>query len=410
MTQLIQLPDSQAEYLLYFFGSSLLMGLVLLYFRVMLLPSRNWVFNRFFLLAAPLSCLLLPLFKWSLLFDTSSGLIPLLKLEGIPIQAYSPSVDSLEVNWIGLIYGAGLGILLGRLIFRLIKIRQLIRHFPRQQKAGYTLVNVSEQIPTSSFGRYIFWSPRKDWSAIQRKQVLAHEICHVRQRHSIDLIFLECLMIVAWFQPLLWVFRRVAGQNHEFLADQAALKQTDPKTYAHMLLAEVFGRPLSLVHSFFQSPISKRIKMLKPISGLPKARFRTWLTMPLLLIGMIAVSCTMTEPEGSELVLSQQDASAPSLKEEVEHIAVPLNMAELQKAIGYPKAAHDSKIEGMVALRVLVDTEGEYLRHEVVNEAPEVLIDAVEKAISQLKFKPSMDKGVAVKSWVTIPFTFKLTD
>ncbi|MEO1451289.1 MAG: M56 family metallopeptidase [Bacteroidota bacterium] len=415
MTHLIQLPDHQGDWLLLFLESSLLLGLCLGYYQTILLPSRKWVLSRVFLLTAPVISLLLPLLNWEMVVGAESVLIQTFSLDPFLIRPVPSENAAADINWIGLVYGLGVGLLLARLLIHLWKIYRLTRHFPRDSRKLYTLILVDGHIPTSSFGRYIFWSPDENWSSQQTDQVLAHEICHVRQRHSLDLIFLECLMALAWFQPLLWLFRRVAAQNHEFLADQAALKHTDPKTYAHMLLAEVFGQSPSLVHSFFQSPISKRINMLHPISGLKKARLRAWFALPVLALGLIAVSCTMTDPVAAtdtEIELAQVDPISSKSQDhtEVEHLPEPLNMVPLQKAIGYPKSAYKNNIEGMVVLRILVGTEGEYIRHELANDAPEVLVDAVEKSIKQIKFKPAQHKGEAVKCWVNIPFNFRLIE
>lgn len=410
MINLIQLPEYQEEWLIYFLESSLLMGLALIYFRVMLLPARNWVVNRIYLLAAPLIGMLLPLINWATLIGGSSEFIPTITLEGLDIIALGQTTYSTAFDWLAMIYAVGVGILLLRMLIHLTKIYQLTRHFRRHKRDGYTLVEVSADISTSSFGPYIFWSPKADWNPQQLDQVLAHEICHVRQRHTADLIFMECLMIVAWFQPLLWLYRSAIRQNHEFLADQAAMKQTDPKTYAHMLLAEVFGQPLSLVHSFFHSPISKRIKMLHPTSGLRKARFKAWLAMPILALGMIAVSCTVEEPAAVASTViknSPQSSEAAMLDDQPK----PLNMVELQKTIGYPQSARDAGTEGLVVLRILVDTDGSYLRHEVVkgNDLP-VLVDAIEAEIKGIKFNPAKKEGEQVQAWVNIPFNFKLID
>ena len=86
----------------------------------------------------------------------------------------------------------------------------------------------------------------------------------------------------------------------------------------------------------------------------------------------------------------------------------PLNMREVQKVIGYPKIAREAGIEGSVVARILVDTDGSYIRHEIVHASHPVLEGVVEQHLSLLQFNPAVKDGKAVKFWVNLPFNFKL--
>ena len=86
----------------------------------------------------------------------------------------------------------------------------------------------------------------------------------------------------------------------------------------------------------------------------------------------------------------------------------PLNVNELRKEIGYPQEAIDKNIEGTVVARILVDKEGNYVKHSIVNEIDPLLAGAVEPQLSRLKFKPAMIKDEPVLYWVNMPFPFKL--
>ncbi len=86
---------------------------------------------------------------------------------------------------------------------------------------------------------------------------------------------------------------------------------------------------------------------------------------------------------------------------------VPLNLAEVNKMIGYPPEAVASKIEGNVIARILVDEKGNYMKHIIMIDPHPILTNAVESKISNLKFKPAMQFGNPIKLWHTIPFNFK---
>ena len=92
----------------------------------------------------------------------------------------------------------------------------------------------------------------------------------------------------------------------------------------------------------------------------------------------------------------------------VEQEPKPLNMRDIRMSIGYPMEAREAGIEGTVVVRVLVDAEGKYVRHVVLNGAHPALEESVTNQISKLTFSPAMQEGEPVKFWVNIPFAFKL--
>ncbi len=88
----------------------------------------------------------------------------------------------------------------------------------------------------------------------------------------------------------------------------------------------------------------------------------------------------------------------------------PINMNEIKTAIGYPQAAIDSNIFGVVVVRVLVDEKGAYVKHKIIKSPSSVLSDAVSAKLSALSFTPAMVGSKAIKFWVNVPFHFRLTE
>ncbi|MDX2285159.1 MAG: TonB family protein [Bacteroidia bacterium] len=86
----------------------------------------------------------------------------------------------------------------------------------------------------------------------------------------------------------------------------------------------------------------------------------------------------------------------------------PLNLDEVRKLIGYPETAVRLSLEGKVVVRILVNEQGEYVRHKLVTEAAAPLTLAVEEHISKLRFKPAVADDRAIPFWINIPFSFKL--
>lgn len=105
------------------------------------------------------------------------------------------------------------------------------------------------------------------------------------------------------------------------------------------------------------------------------------------------------------LPLAQAQEPSPNDTVLVDTEPQPLNMDSVRRIIGYPKEARDAYIQGVVAVRVLIDKEGNYKRHIVLQEVPQ-LTENVEAHLSKLKFSPAIHKGKPIMFWVKIPFRF----
>lgn len=87
---------------------------------------------------------------------------------------------------------------------------------------------------------------------------------------------------------------------------------------------------------------------------------------------------------------------------------VPLNMQEVKRRIGYPPVAKEAGIEGQVIIRILVDEQGNYIRHIIAKAGHPILQMAIEEHIKELRFTPAIQNGKPTKFWVNLPLNFKL--
>jgi TonB family protein len=165
-------------------------------------------------------------------------------------------------NVIILIYLAGLLVFLGLFVFRLSQVLLLI-HYNKVQKIGLVkFVYIKKDFSPFSFMSYIFVNPEKKIEAGYDKMV-AHEMEHIKQGHTFDVLILEIMTVFQWFNPFMWILRRVIRENHEYLADQAVLKAgISPAQYKHLLLNQAVGFQLEIANNFNSSLIKKRIKMI----------------------------------------------------------------------------------------------------------------------------------------------------
>ena len=148
--------------------------------------------------------------------------------------------------------------LLLRLFVRIGRLLWMIRQSPRQACDTYVLVEPKDpSIPTFSFFRYMILNPADSHNSL----IIDHELVHIRQQHSIDVIGISLLRSVFWACPALWLIDRMLRQVHEFLADKPT---NQPSDYARFLVEYTFGiRPDTLTNGFFNpSLLKQRILML----------------------------------------------------------------------------------------------------------------------------------------------------
>ncbi|UFH54626.1 TonB family protein [Spirosoma sp. KNUC1025] len=175
-----------------------------------------------------------------------------------------PAVTFPDWEQVGLIaYGIiALGLIL-RFMVHTIRLLQLIRRSPRHTNEGYVLVQPNNPtIPTFSFFHYVILNPADAHNAL----IMQHELVHVRQYHSADVVTLSLLRAVFWACPTLWLMDRLLRQVHEFLADKPTHQPTE---YARFLVDYSFGLqsglsgPDTLTNRFFNpSLLKQRIIML----------------------------------------------------------------------------------------------------------------------------------------------------
>lgn len=176
-------------------------------------------------------------------------------------------------------------------IYKIIKLYWLQYKNPKRWHGNVLLVNLLKSNSAFSFFNTIFLGEKL--SEVQKPSILEHELVHVKQWHSLDLIGFEIMRIVMWFNPLIYMYQNRIKALHEFIADEAAIKQTDKKMYYQDLLNQVFEtHNLSFINTFFKtSLIKKRIVMLQKSKSKQIALFKYVLLIPVVFGMLLYVSC-----------------------------------------------------------------------------------------------------------------------
>jgi TonB family protein len=173
----------------------------------------------------------------------------------------------------------------------------LARRLPRQVRPGYVLAYTGGQLPTSSFGRVVFWDETTNLPPAEAAAVLTHELAHVQQRHTSDVLWLEAWRAVLWPNPFAHLLLPALRLTHELLADAAAAPETGATAYP-TLLARLAARQLGapayspLLQPFTFSFTLTRIAMLQNQN--PVRRWKQWLVLPAL-GGLFLAACQATD-------------------------------------------------------------------------------------------------------------------
>lgn len=248
-------------------------GLVLFYALYWGLLRKHTYFtaNRIYLLLVMgLSCLA----PWVVLPEAAHEQVPMQVMalgavSGVVIQVEKPPLFTLEQG-ILMAYLVGVLFMLGRLIWRLSQIFKMVRAGEHQPFGDCVLVTVDDSSMSSfSFFNYLVLN-QKD-ASVYGQVVVSHELVHIQQRHSWDLLWVEVVQALLWFNPILIFYKRSLKEIHEFIADENATNG-DRLSYAYTLAGYALGvSPQTLTNNFFD------VKQLKSrIAMLTKKRSSKW--------------------------------------------------------------------------------------------------------------------------------------
>ena len=268
-----------------------------LFYRLLLSQETFHRFNRVALLGILLLSLLIPFCEITVPKE-SEVQQTLLTIEQILTLADHVPQTEVEVLpssiplWLPVllcIYLLGILFFLGRNIYSLSHMLRLL-HGGRQEKLekGITLIIHDKNIAPFSWMKYVVIS-EKDLQE-NGKEILIHEMAHVHNRHSIDLLISDICIIFQWFNPTSWLLKQELQNIHEYEADETVIRQgVNAKQYQLLLIKKAVGTRLySMANSFNHSKLKKRITMMLKEKSSPWARMKYLYVLPVAVITLTA--------------------------------------------------------------------------------------------------------------------------
>ncbi|TVZ25816.1 beta-lactamase regulating signal transducer with metallopeptidase domain [Gillisia sp. Hel_I_86] len=332
----------------------------LLVYELLLKKETFFRYNRWYLLLSPVIALMLPFLNITALNEIvpqeSVAAINGFLLPEVFIGNAQQSMGTLpevhissnktSINWWMLIYSFGVLLSLGIVFKKFLNLRKLFQFNLIKVENTYRIIEVPASNLACTFYKTIFLGDRL--LAAEKKQILAHELIHVKEKHSLDLVFFEVFKIVFWFNPLIYIYQNRIATLHEFIADSNVVNTIEKRSYYEQLLNTAFNtQNISFINQFFNhSLIKKRIVMLQKSQSKTISKFKYLIILPVLLAMLTIVSCTQDD--------SQISAKDETLLEQLERIQTTINNSkeisgeEKDKMVEITMAALKKSEEGMI--------------------------------------------------------------
>ena len=412
----------------YFLTASLYLALFYGCYALLLRQNTFFGLNRAYLLVSVILSLLLPLVE---LPDQTASSLPVgaITLPTFVVGNSHPAqTDGLTASqWLWLLYGIGVGSMLIRLGVNLRAVFTLIGRGTAEYQSSYTLVRLPDQltaegqIPSFSFGRYLVLNHTD--ALTQPEVLMRHEKAHIRQRHTADILFIELVQAVLWFNPVVWLYKRALQEVHEFLADRSVL-QTPQPDYPRQLVAYALNVPSAALTTPFvsKSTLKQRIVMLQKPQTHRRALLGYALVLPLAALLTMCTQSEKDQPQSESALAGSQASARKPVKVEGEVFTVVENSPEFQGGMAglndymsqnlhYPEAAQKARAEGRVFVSFIVTKTGEITDVQLLKG---IGYGADEEAIRVVKsmprWKPAMQNGQIVNVKYNLPINFTLEE
>ena len=437
-------------FLVYILKSAACLAVFYLFYKLLMSRDTFHRFNRFALLGLLVLSSVLPLVEVSVnhpapVHETMLTLEQLLLLSDVQAEGevVSQPTTALWVRVALLVYLVGIVFFAVRNLWSLGRLAVLLRRGRLEQLADWLpgrtenvrLVVHKHDIAPFSWMRYIVLS-RKDLEENGR-EILIHELAHIRNRHSWDLLLADLCIFVQWFNPAAWLLKQELQTIHEYEADDTVLREgVDAKKYQMLLIKKAVGTRLySMANSFNHSSLKKRITMMLKEKSSPWARVKYLYVLPLAALAVSAfarpevsaVADELSSAKVNDLVASMKTNQLETVSFAVKDTLTPVfevvermpqfpggvaaQVEYFKKNLRYPAEAKKAGTQGRVVVQFFVNKDGSISNVKVLRGVdPALDAEAIRLVNSMPKWKPGMQKGKAVTVKYTVPVLFSLDE
>lgn len=267
------------------------------FYYFLLRNAKIPVFNRFYLLFALAFSLIIPFItiRISTNIPISHSIQQFTSATGIFIQGENLTREP-EGKWsiqiiLIFLYLTGTITFLLRFVLNISKLFRKIQTSVVVENLRTKIVLIEAKTLPYSFFKYIFVNKTDFENGEIDKKLIVHEQAHCSQYHSVDILILELVKIILWFNPFIWLLGRAIQLNHEFLADHNVLSNCDLSEYQHTLLNLVFRNNSTYLASNFNYSLTKKRLIMMTKNNSKSTIYRIAVTPIIVASLMYFISC-----------------------------------------------------------------------------------------------------------------------
>jgi len=338
-----------------------------------------------------------------------------------PATAGSMSYDWQHLLFI--IYLTGIAFAGLKLLVEVISLLLLIVRQKRDER-NIIILNNSRTSGFSAFG-HIFID--KSLDPDDAEEIIKHEQKHLNRLHFVDILLIELLKVIQWFNPFIYLFDKSLRAVHEYQADEECLSSGIPvHSYQGLVMNQVFRARIFNPSNSFSNPtlIKKRMIMMTKKRSKALANLKILLVVPMLAALLILFSTCSEKMTESDTVMqvATPPPNSPLAKSGEEDIFVVVEempqfpggdstlLKYLIENTKYPETAKENNIQGRVIVRFCVTETGGVDRITVLKGVdPELDKEAVRVVSTLPAFQPGKQGGKAVPVWYMVPISFALS-
>lgn len=368
--------------------------------------SSHLNFNRIYLILGPIVAVVIPFAP--ALYSSSTVQNYVFELPAIEVLANnSVSEFTSQFSWPLLIYAA---IAIGFIIALTRQLKNTSKLRDAKLLSNYKGVDVylaeNRESSFSFFSSIYIGEAHLEHAEI----ILLHEYAHCKQQHTLDLIYLNIIKALFWFNPIAHLWLKAAKENHEYLADQFVINDSVSfEKYATTLLEVSFNCSIPALSNGFNAP-SVLLKRIQKMKHKNKIHMKHLVLIPVL-AGMLITTTSMTNysaPVEKETITTPGD----HVDQQAEFVGgMDAMIAFFKDKLEYPKNLAKQNIEGKVFVEFTVKADGTVTDVHILraDEHKEFNDSAVHLVEQMPKWKPAVKDGKKVSSKMQIPVVYRLS-
>ncbi|MCD0474517.1 MULTISPECIES: M56 family metallopeptidase [unclassified Flavobacterium] len=400
----------------YILKSSVLLLILFVVYKLWLENEKMFRFNRVYLLGSLLFSLIIPLQLFS--FDTKiAKAINSIQLPEMVLNNNLQNPNTFNNNQT-IIYGIS-GLYL--FIVLLLTIRFVLNLYAFHKKIKYNeslIINnqkavlIQESILPHSFLNTIFINENDLKNDLIDPQLITHETAHIEQKHSFDIIFIELIQILLWFNPIILLYKKAIKLNHEFLADEAVITQLDSVSYYQNLLLKMASNQsqIALASAINFQITKKRLLMMTKQESRLRILLKTAAVGFVFAMLFFAFSNTTIAQGNNRKAENEPQKFLSNSIQDTTQPEYPGGINEFYKFIGknfkVPEEVTKNKIKGKVYIQFFVERDGSLSDFTIKQDLGYGLGDEAIRVIKlSPKWKPGTINNEPAKVMYDLPIT-----